>query len=202
MRQCGSHGRPTVVPSFREALLPSWRFLSSGVHRRQRVVAAQQLPSEPPRQFGASITGAFEGWFDDADGTANFLVGYLNRNMAQAMDVPDRPEQSDRARRPRHGAADALPAGPQDRHVHRHGAQGLHAAAAADVDDRRQRPVRQSFRSACTPTTTSARSATSRSGTRRRSCGSRSRGRPLRDRWPRSTRRIDAHDRRSARRSR
>ena len=47
------------------------------------VVSAQQrLPSEPPRQFGSSVTGAFEGWFDDADGTHNFLVGYLNRNMS------------------------------------------------------------------------------------------------------------------------
>lgn len=52
------------------------------------LVSAQQLPSEPPRQFGASITGAFEGWFDDPDGTHNFLVGYLNRNMSMAMDVP------------------------------------------------------------------------------------------------------------------
>lgn len=51
-------------------------------------VAAQQLPSEPPRQFGTSITGAFEGWFDEGDGSHVFLVGYLNRNMKQAMDVP------------------------------------------------------------------------------------------------------------------
>ena len=29
------------------------------------LAAQQQLPSEPPRQFGTSITGAFEGWFDD-----------------------------------------------------------------------------------------------------------------------------------------
>jgi hypothetical protein len=52
------------------------------------LVSAQQLPSEPARQFGASITGAFEGWFDSPDGTHNFLVGYLNRNRAQAVDVP------------------------------------------------------------------------------------------------------------------
>lgn len=55
------------------------------------VVSAQQapvLPYEPPKQFGASITGAFEGWFDSADGTHNFLVGYFNRNLKQAMDVP------------------------------------------------------------------------------------------------------------------
>lgn len=48
----------------------------------------QPLPSEPRRGFGASITGSFEGWFTNADGSFSFLVGYLNRNRAQAMDVP------------------------------------------------------------------------------------------------------------------
>ncbi len=54
-------------------------------------VSAQQaptLPYQPPRQFGASVTGAFEGWFDSKDGTHNFLVGYFNRNLKQAVDVP------------------------------------------------------------------------------------------------------------------
>lgn len=51
-----------------------------------------QLPSEPPRGFGASITGAFEGWFENADGSRSFLVGYLNRNRARAMDVPIGPD--------------------------------------------------------------------------------------------------------------
>lgn len=54
-------------------------------------VSAQQapvIPYEPPRQFGTSITGAYEGWFDSADGTHNFLVGYFNRNLKQAQDVP------------------------------------------------------------------------------------------------------------------
>ena len=54
-------------------------------------MSAQQapvLPYEPPKQFGASITGAFEGWFDSADGTHNFLVGYFNRNLKQPQDVP------------------------------------------------------------------------------------------------------------------
>jgi hypothetical protein len=48
----------------------------------------QPLPSEPARSFGASITGSFEGWFDNDDGTHSFLVGYLNRNRSTAMDVP------------------------------------------------------------------------------------------------------------------
>src|SRR5437870_12655860 len=57
--------------------------LASGV-----LLSAQQLPIEPPKQFGTSITPAFEGWFDNPDGTHSFLVGYLNRNRAQEMDVP------------------------------------------------------------------------------------------------------------------
>src|SRR5688572_211331 len=54
------------------------------------IVSGQQitLPSEPPRGFGASITGAFEGWFQHPDGSVAFLVGYLNRNRARAVDVP------------------------------------------------------------------------------------------------------------------
>jgi hypothetical protein len=51
-------------------------------------VADQQLPSEPQRAFGASVTGAFEGWYDNPDGSRTVLVGYLNRNANQALDVP------------------------------------------------------------------------------------------------------------------
>ena len=48
---------------------------------------AQQI-SEPLRGFGASITAAYEGWFNNADGTHSFLIGYYNRNNTQAVDVP------------------------------------------------------------------------------------------------------------------
>src|SRR6188472_3511645 len=51
-------------------------------------LSAQQLPSEPQREFGTGITGAFEGWFASPDGTRSFLVGYLNRNAAQELDIP------------------------------------------------------------------------------------------------------------------
>ena len=53
-----------------------------------RPLQSTQLPSEPQRQFGTSITGAFEGWFPNTDGSRVFLVGYLNRNNSQALDVP------------------------------------------------------------------------------------------------------------------
>lgn len=52
------------------------------------LVSAQQLPSEPRREFGAGVTGAFEGWFDNPDGSRGFLLGYLNRNTAQELDIP------------------------------------------------------------------------------------------------------------------
>ena len=49
--------------------------------------SAQQI-SEPLRGFGASVTPAYEGWFNNADGTHSFLVGYLNRNNTQSVDIP------------------------------------------------------------------------------------------------------------------
>jgi hypothetical protein len=55
-------------------------------------IAAQQLPSEPPRGFGASVTGAYEGWFQNPDGTYTLLAGYLNRNTRQEIDVPIGPD--------------------------------------------------------------------------------------------------------------
>jgi hypothetical protein len=63
---------------------------------------AQQI-SEPFRGFGASITAAYEGWFDNADGTHNFLIGYLNRNFGQAVDVPIGPSNRIEPGGPDHG---------------------------------------------------------------------------------------------------
>ena len=54
------------------------------------LVSAQgiQLPSAPKRQFGGSVTGSFEGWYKNPDGSITFLVGYFNRNTNQALDIP------------------------------------------------------------------------------------------------------------------
>jgi hypothetical protein len=48
----------------------------------------QQLPFEPPHEFGQSITGAFEGWFPNSDGSFSILIGYYNRNLKQDLDIP------------------------------------------------------------------------------------------------------------------
>jgi hypothetical protein len=50
--------------------------------------AQQPLPLEPPRDSGQSITPAYEGWYQNADGTYTLLVGYFNRNMKQTLDIP------------------------------------------------------------------------------------------------------------------
>ena len=52
------------------------------------LLSAQQPADEPARSSGSGITGSFEGWFDSADGSHNFSLGYLNRNRAQEVDVP------------------------------------------------------------------------------------------------------------------
>lgn len=56
--------------------------LTSGV-----LLSGQSLP-EPRKQFGASVTGAFEGWYENRDGTSGFLVGYYNRNTQEELDIP------------------------------------------------------------------------------------------------------------------
>ncbi len=56
-------------------------------------VSAQiRLPSVPPKQFGASISPAFEGWFFNPDGTQSLLIGYYNRNTEQEIDIPIGPD--------------------------------------------------------------------------------------------------------------
>jgi len=49
---------------------------------------AQALPVEPARETGSSVTGAFEGWFKNPDGTFGLLLGYYNRNQVQEVEIP------------------------------------------------------------------------------------------------------------------
>lgn len=46
------------------------------------------LPMEPVHDTGQSITGAFEGWFPNPDGTFSLLLGYYNRNQKQSIEIP------------------------------------------------------------------------------------------------------------------
>jgi hypothetical protein len=63
--------------------------VSVGLAAGTAALSAQTLlPSSPPKGFGASVTPAYEGWYDNADGTHSFLIGYFNRNTASDIDVP------------------------------------------------------------------------------------------------------------------
>jgi hypothetical protein len=52
------------------------------------LVCGQSLPFEPPHDSGQSITGAFEGWFRNPDGSFGLLLGYYNRNQREEVDIP------------------------------------------------------------------------------------------------------------------
>jgi hypothetical protein len=52
---------------------------------------AQSLPVEPFHDRGQGVTPAYEGWFQNADGTYNLLFGYFSRNREQEIDVPTGP---------------------------------------------------------------------------------------------------------------
>ena len=55
------------------------------------MAAAQQpsvLPMGPARERGASVTPAFEGWYQNTDGSFSLLVGYYNRNSKEPMTIP------------------------------------------------------------------------------------------------------------------
>ena len=54
--------------------------------------SGSSLPIEPVKESGQSVTGAFEGWYQNADGSYTLLVGYFNRNSKQTLDVPIGPD--------------------------------------------------------------------------------------------------------------
>ncbi len=58
-----------------------------GVLSSSVLLSGQTLP-EPRKQFGGSVTGAFEGWYENGDGTSGFLIGYFNRNTQEELDIP------------------------------------------------------------------------------------------------------------------
>ena len=51
-----------------------------------------QTALEPPHTSGQGITPAYEGWYRNGDGSANILIGYYNRNLKEAMDIPVGPD--------------------------------------------------------------------------------------------------------------
>src|SRR5579884_708354 len=65
--------------------------------------APAQLPLNPSHDTGQSITGAFEGWFQNPDGSYSMLVGYFNRNAKETLEIPVGPDNHIDPGGPDHG---------------------------------------------------------------------------------------------------
>ena len=46
------------------------------------------LPLDPARERGSSVTPAYEGWYANPDGSFSLLIGYYNRNTKEVLDIP------------------------------------------------------------------------------------------------------------------
>jgi hypothetical protein len=68
---------------YRLLLLPALCLIAIGV-----IAQSLQLPLDPAHEAGQSVTGAFEGWFQNPDGSYSLLVGYFNRNQKEVLEIP------------------------------------------------------------------------------------------------------------------
>jgi hypothetical protein len=55
------------------------------------MLSAQSLPVEPFHDRGQGVTPAYEGWFQNADGSYSLSFGYFSRNQVEELDVPAGP---------------------------------------------------------------------------------------------------------------
>jgi hypothetical protein len=56
------------------------------------MVRAQAPAARPAPEKKIGITGAFEGWFKNPDGSFSLLLGYFNRNDKEELDLPIGPD--------------------------------------------------------------------------------------------------------------
>ena len=54
--------------------------------------SARQLAMEPLKDAGQNVYPAFEGWYQNSDGSYTLLLGYYNRNKKQTLDIPIGPD--------------------------------------------------------------------------------------------------------------
>jgi hypothetical protein len=74
-------GQPVIRNFAGAAILAYWVCALSNAQLKP-------LPMEPLHDSGQGVTGAFEGWFQNPDGTYSILLGYFNRNLIEELDIP------------------------------------------------------------------------------------------------------------------
>ena len=50
--------------------------------------AAPQIPLPPKSMSGLTVTPAYEGWYENGDGTYSLAFGYYNRNEHEIIEIP------------------------------------------------------------------------------------------------------------------
>ncbi len=58
------------------------------------VGAQQQLPMAPMSGSGRTVSPAYEGWYQNDDGTYSLSFGYYNRNTEEVLEIPIGPDNS------------------------------------------------------------------------------------------------------------
>ncbi len=56
------------------------------------ISAIQQIPLPPSSATGRTVTPAYEGWYENADGTYSLSFGYYNRNTGEVLEIPLGPD--------------------------------------------------------------------------------------------------------------
>src|ERR1700682_385135 len=77
--------RSSVTVLYLAILLASWALVWATLPVNGQ---SGQLPMEPLHESGQNVTGAYEGWFKNPDGSISILFGYFNRNLKQELDIP------------------------------------------------------------------------------------------------------------------
>ena len=58
------------------------------------VGAQSQLPMAPMSGSGGTVSPAYEGWYQNPDGTYSLSFGYYNRNTQEVLEIPIGPDNS------------------------------------------------------------------------------------------------------------
>lgn len=67
-------------------------FLACAVLGCALLFAQQKYPVEPAHDSGQGVTPAYEGYFENSDGSLSMVFGYYNRNLKEIPDIPIGPE--------------------------------------------------------------------------------------------------------------
>ena len=77
------------MPSYRSSILrPIVVLAATGCMLAVAGQTRGPAPADPVKDSGQSVTGAFEGWYQNPDGTFSLLAGYFNRNGRETLAIP------------------------------------------------------------------------------------------------------------------